>query len=533
MWPADVHAELGRVLREHGYAEHELGRLLGASADRAVDPDYVPIAVRRVRAEEGPLATLAELFLLGRAVDGDRARAALAPLDHARLAEAGLLSVDVNGVRATLGVLPYQGLLFAHDTPAGGPGGDQNATAPVRGAESTAGLGVASPAGAVEANDASPPGAGEATDPADEITAPVPAARMLAAVTVRRRAARALDLGSGGGVQGLLLARHADHVVLSDVSPRARTMAGLNATLNGIDNVELRTGDWFEPVAGERFDLVAANLPYVVSPDLKYVYRDNPLERDELSRWVVERVGGYLTDGGIAHVLCSWVHGRDEEWAPAPLAWAAASGCDALVLHYASHEPLEYATSWNRPLQRTDPAEFEATVDRWLAYYAEAGIERIATGVVILRRRGNRRAWHRPVEVPEAPTGLGGAHVERLLAAQDELGRLPGPEALLQERLRPVAGQRLDQAMLYRDGAYLPDAALMRRDPGIGVVARVDPRVMPVIVGCDGRRTLGELIDRATERSSGKERVELATLCFATVRTAYELGLLERAGGGP
>jgi hypothetical protein len=118
-----------------------------------------------------------------------------------------------------------------------------------------------------------------------------------------------------------------------------------------------------------------------------------------------------------------------------------------------------------------------------------------------------------------------------MFSAQDELARLAGPEALLEERLTPAPGQRLDQAMLYRDGSFVPDGALMRREPGIGVVARVDPRVMPVVVGCDGRRPLGELIERATQRLGRRERVELATLCFATARTAFELGLLDRANG--
>ena len=102
----------------------------------------------------------------------------------------------------------------------------------------------------------------------------------------------------------------------------------------------------------------------------------------------------------------------------------------------------------------------------------------------------------------------------------------PGPEALLEERLKPAPGQRLDQTMLYRKGGYVPDAALMRRHPGIGVVARVDPRAMPVIVGCDGSRPLGEVINRVTQ-GLGDQRVEVATLCFATVRAAFELGLLE------
>ena len=482
---AELHAELGRVLRDRGYSQRNLTTVLGISPDLAVDPDQEPLAARRAAVDGSPLAALAELLVLGREVECERVRAALAPLELEPMLEASLVSEGERRVRATVRILPYEDLLLASDLPNAHAG-------------------------------------------SEEVTAPGPSARTLVSLTVHRRVRTALDLGSGGGVQGLLLARHADRVVLSDVSEHAREVAELNASLNGVDNAELRTGDWFEPVAGERFDIVAANLPYVVSPDVAYVHRDNPLERDELSRWVVGRVGEHLTQGGLAHVLCSWVHGRDEQWARAPLAWVGETGCDALILHYASHEPLEYAAAWNRPLQRRDHAAFEATIDRWLDYYAEVGIERIASGAIVLRRRASGRAWQRPVEVPDAPTGFAGAHVERLFAAQDELGALAGPEALLGERLRPAPGQRLDQAMLYRDGGYVPDAALMRRQPGIGVAARVDPRVMPVVVGCDGTQTLGDLIKRATQGLGSRERVELATLCFATVRTAFELGLFER-----
>ena len=480
---ADSDAELGRVLNARGYTEGKLKRLLGAPPDRAVDPDYAPLATRRAAEDGSLLAAMAELLLLGREVEANRVRAALAPLDLDHLTDAGVLTRKAEGVRSPLRVLPYEDLLLASDRP------------------------------------------GADTD-YDEVTPPGPSARTLASLTIRRRVRTALDLGGGGGVQGLLLARHADRVVLSDVSPHAREMAALNAALNGIENVELRIGDWFEPVAGDRFDVVAANLPYVVSPDMSYVHRDNPMERDSLSRWVVQRVGEHLTEDGFAHVLCSWVHDRDEGWERVPLEWVSETGCDAFILHYASHEPLEYAASWNRPLQRTDPPAFEATIDRWLAYYAEAGVERIASGAIVLRRRHAASNWKRPVEVPDAPTGLAGAHVERLFAAQDELASLPGPEALLEERLKPAPGQRLDQTMLYRKGGYVPDAALLRRHPGIGVVARVDPRAMPVIVGCDGSRPLGELINRVTQ-GLGDQRVEVATLCFATVRAAFELGLLE------
>ena len=89
----------------------------------------------------------------------------------------------------------------------------------------------------------------------------------LAKLTVRRPVARALDTGTGNGIQALLASRHARAVTATDVNPRALAFGRLNAGLNGVENLELREGSYFEPVEGERFDLLTCNPPYVISPE--------------------------------------------------------------------------------------------------------------------------------------------------------------------------------------------------------------------------------------------------------------------------
>src|SRR6185295_16402497 len=96
----------------------------------------------------------------------------------------------------------------------------------------------------------------------------------LADLTVRRHVARALDMGTGCGIQALLAAQHAELVVATDVNERALAFADLNAALNDLDNVETRAGSFFEPVEGETFELVVSNPPYVISPEIAYVFRD-------------------------------------------------------------------------------------------------------------------------------------------------------------------------------------------------------------------------------------------------------------------
>ncbi|MDA1140886.1 MAG: class I SAM-dependent methyltransferase [Planctomycetota bacterium] len=77
----------------------------------------------------------------------------------------------------------------------------------------------------------------------------------------------ALDLGCGCGVYGLFAAKAGcREVTLTDVCPAAVSSALVNARLNGLQHVKCLQGDFFEPVTGQRFDIVFANLPQTPAP---------------------------------------------------------------------------------------------------------------------------------------------------------------------------------------------------------------------------------------------------------------------------
>src|SRR5674476_463560 len=102
------------------------------------------------------------------------------------------------------------------------------------------------------------------------------ASSSLAQLTVREKVTSALDLGTGCGVQSLHLASHSDAVVGTDVNPRALAMARLTSSLNEVE-FDVRGGSLFDPLAGEKFDLIVTNPPFVVSPGTgeRLVYRDS------------------------------------------------------------------------------------------------------------------------------------------------------------------------------------------------------------------------------------------------------------------
>ncbi|MGO1002142.1 peptide chain release factor N(5)-glutamine methyltransferase [Lysobacter sp. CA196] len=78
------------------------------------------------------------------------------------------------------------------------------------------------------------------------------------------------DLGTGSGAIALALAfeRPRARVVAVDFSMDALEVARANAASLQLGNVEFRHGDWFAPLAGERFDLIASNPPYIEDDDI-------------------------------------------------------------------------------------------------------------------------------------------------------------------------------------------------------------------------------------------------------------------------
>lgn len=103
---------------------------------------------------------------------------------------------------------------------------------------------------------------------APAVLIPRPETELLVELALQREFSSMVDLGTGSGAIAIAIKKNRpDAKVLAvEASAAALAVAQRNAVRNGVD-IEFRHGRWFEPVAGERFDLILANPPYVAAAD--------------------------------------------------------------------------------------------------------------------------------------------------------------------------------------------------------------------------------------------------------------------------
>jgi methylase of polypeptide subunit release factors len=455
-----------------------VGRALGPMAQAALHREQVVPARVALRGSREPVAVLARLFVLGEGVAVRDLDAALPALGSSGAVRAGLVATAGTGrddaVRPLVDLRPYAAddrhWWLASDLSELVTGG------PLR-EDHVLGVGGAS--------------------------------TTLARWTMRRPVGRALDVGTGCGVQALHVATHADDVVATDLSTRCLAFTRFNAGLNAAvpdgpfagRSLDLRAGSLLDPVAGDTFDLVVSNPPYVITPRVAgvptYEYRDGGWTGDELVRRLVGGLGGVLAPGGVGQLLGNWEHHAGEGWRDRVESWLPAD-VDAWVVQRELQDPAEYAETWARDGgHRPHEPAYDALVEAWLQDFAGRGVTAVGFGVLTLRRPdpyAEGRPPLRRLEELTGPVGQGGSVgpvVADVLDAEAWLAATSDDD-LLAERL--VVAPDVTEERYGTPGAADPQVVLLRQGGGLHRAVRADTALAGLVGACDGELAVGQVV---------------------------------------
>jgi methylase of polypeptide subunit release factors len=369
------------------------------------------------------------------------------------------------------------------------------------------------------------PGEDAEKDPPDFVAAYTPTSKLCDALTPRGPIDRALDIGTGSGVQAMLSARQAREVVATDVNPRALAFAELNAALNGFTNIECRLGSLFEPVEGETFDVITSNAPFVVSPENRWAYRDGGLEADRFSELIVREAVRHLSEDGYATLLVSWVAEDEGESDARPLEWTEGSECDSWILPIYALDPLDHAVRWNVHLAGQADA-FGRVIDTWTSYLDELGVELVTEGAVLLHRRVGRAHSSRVDVVDDDLVDHAGDQIKRAFEARARLVELDKPKELLDKRVALAGLVRLERDLDADGSRPVERGGLVQIAEGMNLGVEADPNLLQIVASLDGTQTLDDVIGATAGDLglSGGDAKRLRREALSLARELLELG---------
>ena len=533
--------QLRADLDQAGYDAGMIRARLGAEADDArLRGNLVPARQVLAASSRTAHALQISLLLLGTTLTKEQLATAFPRLGAAGAVQLGLIESRDDGYRAAISLNP---VAFPHPNGAGGElrlriasDLDDHLRQGVARADHVMGVG-----GATRSLIAQLPFAGIDERSGSENDAAAGGAGTEVVTPVRAIPASALDLGTGCGVLALYcLAAGVSRVVASDISERALAFARFNELLNAGPElpeartpIDFRRGSLFEPVTGERFELILSNPPFVITPRgddriTRYDYRDGGLTGDELARIVISHGPGYLAHGGTLLCLANWEYPWGGNGLERVRDWIAAAPqhLSAWIIERDRVTPVQYAETWIRDA-RTLPGspEFDGLMESWLQDFDSRRTVSIGLGSVRLRMDDAAGGKIRSDEATGAFGDDPGPILDRCFRNGLQVEAMSGSAVLDTRWIRDRAVREVREHV---PGIENPSAIALHVGSPIARVVQADTLLAATIGACDGELTLRQICG-ALAQLLDVEVDALAEALIPEVRELVWLGMLRGA----
>jgi len=375
-------AWLPERLRAAGYSSEALRRVVGAASADDVGLLNRAVAIERSRGDSSIAARLLRLFFLETAEPPETLRAAFDEMELARLQRIGLLrAVRVGGQRR----IASRARIDAVE--------DLYLLADRRFSPADAGaLGL--PAG-------------------DPVYAASSDSLLLAQAMGDLGPGTGLDLCTGTGLIGLLMARAGMRVRAIDLNPRAVALALINARMNRVESFETVEADLYRRDGGRRFDVITANPPFVTSPyDNAPSFHAGGPTGDRVLRRVLRGLNRALADGGRAYAIAHVGLRRGRSLEEVASGWLRDFGGSAAVVEIERGTIVDLAAAQALFALDRGLAAYGDEVRLWADFLRRHDIETIVAVLVAARQDGGQQLDVIDARVKVLPIPLGPGPVD-------------------------------------------------------------------------------------------------------------------------
>lgn len=338
---------------------------------------------------------------------------------------------------------------------------------------------------------------------------------------------RVLELACGIGWLSGQLVRAGLPVVATDLNGRALELGRFSARLAGVEGIDFRQGDGFSTVAGESFDLIVANPPYVQSPGGNMVFKESP-EGDPICARLLRELPAYLAPGGIAVVLLNWCHRTDDDWPDTPLSWVDPVGTRRWIFQSDCSSPADYAWKWISSDQRFRNEHSAADeIRRWLAHYRAHDVRRVSGGFMVIQKCEPGGEWTRTES--RAAEGIHARAGDELLRIVGNETWLAGGHDLLETRFHVPDGAKAEVVMALEDG-WARRTIRLTSPSRLSYDGQVDENILRLLELCRAGRAPAEMVREIRAKPEFSAMTDLPDRIRNLVRELVSHGMLVPAG---
>jgi hypothetical protein len=470
-------------LERIGYCETQICKRLGLTDLNDLQWRALPVYRAEQLADRDALALAIDLFLLQGTISVDELYRLFHKVHQDLLIRAGLLVIDEQGLaRARASLFPVgERLIFSdHAWPM-------------------------------------LPHPGCVNVPYDQVMFVGADSHWLARATVRKPVGATLDLCTGSGIHALLAASHSQRVLAVDINPRAAQCTRFNAQASGVTNIEVAVGDLFEPVRGERFDLITANPPFVPSPVDEVRFRDGGRSGEDVQCRIIAGLPHHLTPGGIAQIVTEFGESENEPLSDRLREWLGGAQMDIHILRLRVTSAANYAIGHAKG---DTYGAFLDSVHDWAGNLRTQGYSHIVS--VLLAFQWSDPAFGPPWTRSEEalpPLKEAGAEVEATFFAERMARKPDFRETLERSRVHRAGPIGLNEARMLGSELYTTvQAKLLGK--ALPIVQWIDPIEREILILLEEPRPFPELLALAHQLNFDEETV------FGAVRLLLRRGLV-------
>ena len=299
-----------------------------------------------------------------------------------------------------------------------------------------------------------------------------------------------LEVCAGTAPAALLAAKNAKNVWATDITERSLAFAEFNAALNGIQNVKFGKGDLFQPVAGLKFDRIAAHPPYMPVMKTAEIFAGGGQLGEHFTKRIVSELHPMLKPGGRLYCRTLGLDRNNKSFEQTVREWLGEKQAEFDVSVFV------IGTVMANRFALEDALRHEAGTDGaklWEKLFEANGVRELLNCELVIQLQREKRPPFTLRRTMPTDAPVAAVTMEWLMAWEPQVRTRSMLESMLESKPVATPGTEVTIRQVLRDSELVPEDFRISLKKPFELDCKVQPWMTLLLPSCNGKKTVLEL----------------------------------------